>query len=247
MGYPLKKLLPLSLWICLLVTGSIGCKGEQGDQGPKGDQGTIGPKGDRGDPGPAGDAGPRGPKGPKGDQGQPGQPRTSLDGLTGGKVKGSVTVEGDLETNAAGAGKGDITAAGRVSASGLLFRGASGVTSFGRRVCGAGQGSTGRFRAASGKEGVAAANEWCQAKCGTPTGHMCTLSEIQVIQRIQKTGVIQGWVLSGIPYPGGTTLQRSDCDGFTDETPGMKALRYNGGHTFLWYDCKNQDSVVCCD
>ena len=247
MGYSLKKLLPLSFGICLLVTGSIGCKGKQGDQGPKGDQGTIGPKGDRGDPGPAGDAGPRGPKGPKGDQGQPGQPRTSLDGLTGGRVKGDLTVDGNLKTSVGGAGLGDITAAGRVSASGLLLRGATGTTSFGRRVCGSGQGSTGRFRAASGKEGVEAANEWCKTKCGTPTGHLCTLAEVQLIQRIQKTGVVSGWVLSGIPFAAGATLQRSDCDGFTDESPGLKGIIYNGRFTYMWADCKNQESVVCCD
>ena len=62
----------------LLLSASLallGCKGETGATGP---QGQVGPQGD---------------PGPKGD---PGEPRTSVDGLDGGIISGSVGVTGDL-------------------------------------------------------------------------------------------------------------------------------------------------------
>jgi hypothetical protein len=99
------------------VPGDDGATGAQGVPGPQGIQGIAGPPGDdgatgaqglpgttgsdgatgaQGDPGPQGI---QGIAGPPGDTGPPGEPQTSVDGLTGGTIEGSVTVNGTLSVS----------------------------------------------------------------------------------------------------------------------------------------------------
>ena len=72
--------------------GDIGPPGPQGPKGDKGDTGATGPQGPKGNTGATGPQGPQGPKGDKGD------PQTSVNGLSGGTITSSVTVNGNLRS-----------------------------------------------------------------------------------------------------------------------------------------------------
>ena len=79
------------------IPSSVNIKGPKGDTGATGATGATGPRGLQGPQGPKGDTGPQGPQGPKGEQGPAGSGSvTSVDGLRGGTIQGSVKLTGNL-------------------------------------------------------------------------------------------------------------------------------------------------------
>lgn len=98
--------------------------------------------------------------------------------------------------------------------------------------------------------GLRAAKEHCEAACGSPTAHMCTIEEVMRSMSIGRpipTG--EAWVASGIGAVGSVSpsVQLTDCNAFTSaaSTLGGSVMHAQG---YLSSDqCNAQLPILCCD